>query len=191
MESMSVVHNELVLEEILKKLEPGERAFVSALIERDPLTGVYNRRKFDHDIELLEAMYKRTYQGSALLIIDIDHFKWFNDEKGHQMGDQILRLVIRAIEKSLRDYDKIHLYRYGGEEFVVIIPDIATKDAVMIGERMRQNVKNTCPVTVSVGISHYREISLSLENLLRDADAALYEAKGKGRDTVVVYENGK
>lgn len=177
------------LEDILSKLDPEERSFVSGLIDKDPLTGVYNRRKFDRDIELLVAMSKRTNKGSSLLIIDIDHFKKYNDEFGHQKGDQVLRDVTRCVEQSLRDYDKIHLYRYGGEEFVIIITDVTTADARNIGERVRASVKANCPVTISIGISHYREISNNLRSLINHADEALYEAKKSGRDRVVVYEN--
>ncbi|MGD2125892.1 MAG: GGDEF domain-containing protein [Desulfobacteraceae bacterium] len=179
----------MTLEEILMKLDPEERSFLSGLIDKDPLTGVYNRRKFDRDIELLVALYRRTSKGSGLLIIDIDHFKKFNDEYGHQKGDQLLRKVSRCIARSLRDYDRIHIYRYGGEEFVVIVPDISTDDAIKIGERIRENVKKTCPVTISIGVSHYREISENLQTLIMHADDALYEAKRKGRDRVEVYLN--
>jgi two-component system cell cycle response regulator len=177
------------LEEILMKLDPEERSFLSGLIDKDPLTGVYNRRKFDRDIELLVALYRRSGKGSGLLIIDIDHFKKYNDEHGHQKGDQILKTVSRCIARSLRDYDRIHIYRYGGEEFVVILPDISTEDVTRIGERMRRSVKKTCPVTISVGISHYKEISENLQSLILHADHALYEAKRKGKDRVEVYSH--
>ena len=178
------------LEEILGKLTPEEGEFVSGLIDKDPLTGIYNRRKFDHDIELVIAMSDRTKKGSCLLIIDIDHFKKYNDKYGHQAGDDALRLVTRCIEKSLRDYDKIHVYRYGGEEFVVIIPDIEIKDAFNIGDRMRKNVKKVSGVSVSIGISHYKEISDDLQSLINNADKALYKAKTRGRDRVEIYEKG-
>jgi two-component system cell cycle response regulator len=177
------------LEEIWTKLDAEERSFLSSLIDKDPLTGIYNRRKFDRDIELLVALYQRSSKGSGLLIIDIDHFKQFNDEHGHQKGDQILRIVSECIVRSLRDYDRIHIYRYGGEEFVVIIPDISTDDVVKIGERIRRNVKKSGPVTISVGISHYKEISENLQTLIHHADRALYEAKRKGRDRVEVYSS--
>jgi two-component system cell cycle response regulator len=175
------------LEEILMKLDTEERSYLSSLIDKDPLTGIYNRRKFDRDVELLVALYRRRSKGSGLLIIDIDHFKQFNDEHGHQKGDDILRIVSHCIVRSLRDYDRIHIYRYGGEEFVVIIPDVSTEDVSKIGERIRRNVKKRSPVTISVGISHYREISENLESLILHADHALYEAKRKGRDRVEVY----
>ena len=177
------------LEGIFKKLDPEERAFLSGLIDKDPLTGVYNRRKFNKDIELVAAMYKRTNQGSALLIIDIDHFKKFNDENGHQTGDEALRKVTDCIQRSLRDYDKIHIYRYGGEEFMIIILEVSLKDVFHIGERVRRNVKTSCPVTISVGISHYREVSENLQILIDHADQALYDAKRKGRNRVEIYSN--
>ena len=176
------------LDEILEKLTPTEQAYINGLIDKDPLTGVYNRRKFDRDIELVVAMAERDKKGSGLIIIDIDHFKKYNDKHGHQRGDQALKEVTQCIENGLREYDKIHIYRYGGEEFVVIIPNITIKDAFNIGDRLRKNVKRDCGITISVGVSHYKEISDDIQSLLNHADDALYRAKRKGRDRVEVYE---
>jgi diguanylate cyclase (GGDEF)-like protein len=175
------------LDAIFKKLDPDERAFLTSLIDKDPLTGIYNRRKFNRDIELIAAVHRRTKKGSALLIIDIDHFKKFNDEHGHQRGDEALREVTQCIQRSLRDYDKIHIYRYGGEEFMVIITDVSLKDVFQIGDRIRKNVMATCPVTISAGVSHYKELSESLQSLVDHADQALYIAKKKGRNRVEIY----
>ena len=177
------------LEKILDKLDPEERSFVTELIERDPLTGIYNRRKFDRDLQLLGAMAKRTPKGASLIFIDIDNFKKYNDTHGHQEGDRALREVTQSLEGSLREYDRIHIYRYGGEEFVVIIPDTTTMEAYAIAERVRRNVKRFSGVTISLGISHYKEISDSLDSLLADADRALFQAKGMGRDRVQIYKN--
>ena len=177
------------LENILDKLDPDERSFVTELIERDPLTGVYNRRKFDRDLQLLVAMAKRTLKGSSLIFIDIDNFKKYNDTHGHQEGDRTLREVTQSIEGSLRDYDRIHIYRYGGEEFVVIIPETTTSEAYAIAERVRRNVKRATGVTISLGISHCTETSDSPDSLLEDADRALFQAKGKGRDKVQIYKD--
>jgi len=176
------------LEKILTKLSDKEREFISILIEKDPLTGVYNRRKFDNDIELLISMSDRTTKGCGLLIIDIDSFKDFNDKFGHFEGDQLLRSVTQNIEQSLRNYDRIHIYRYGGEEFVVIIPDTSANDALAIGERLRKNVKKACEVTISIGISHYKELAGNINELITNADKALYEAKRAGKDRVLLYE---
>ena len=178
------------LEKILDKLSEKEREFISILIEKDPLTGVYNRRKFDNDIELLISMSERTTKGCALLIIDIDNFKDFNDKFGHFEGDLLLQGVTQSIEQNVRNYDKIHIYRYGGEEFVVIIPDTTSHNALAIGERLRKSVKSSCDITISIGISHYKELAGNINELLTNADKALYEAKRKGKDKVLLYEKG-
>ncbi len=176
------------LGKVLSKLTREEQDFISFLIEKDPLTGVYNRRKFDKDIELLISMSERTTRGCGLLIIDIDNFKDFNDRFGHFEGDKLLKKVTQHIEQSLRNYDKIHIYRYGGEEFVVIVPNTAPGDALIIGERLRKNVKNFCDITVSIGISHYKELAGNINELITNADKALYEAKKGGKDKVMLYE---
>ena len=172
------------LETILEKLEQKEREYISTLIEKDPLTGVYNRRKFDNDIELLISMSDRTTKGCALLIIDIDNFKDFNDKYGHFEGDLLLKKVTDNIERSIRNYDKIHIYRYGGEEFVIIIPDTTANEALTIGERLRKNVKDACDVIISVGVSHYKELAGNINELITNADKALYKAKRAGKDKV-------
>ena len=179
------------LDKILEKLDPDESEFISGLIDKDPLTGVYNRRKFDRDIELVIAMSERTQKGSSLLIIDIDHFKAYNDKHGHQEGDRVLRKVTEAIKNSLRHYDTIHVYRYGGEEFVLLVTDTTTVDAYRIGDRIRENIKESCGVTISIGISHYKESSDNLQSMIENADKAMYEAKKNGRDRVVVYQEPK
>ena len=176
------------LEEIMSKLNSEEKVFVSSLIDKDPLTGLYNRRKFDQDIELVLSMSGRANRGTGLLFMDIYNFKKYNDEYGHQKGDLILQNVTGCIEINLRDYDKIHIYRYGGEEFVIIISDITIKNTFNIGDRLRKTVKETCGITISVGISHYKDISDNLQSLINNADHALYEAKKRGRDKVVVYQ---
>jgi diguanylate cyclase (GGDEF)-like protein len=176
------------VEKVLDKLSEEEREFISILIEKDPLTGVYNRRKFDNDIKLLISMSERTTRGCGLLIIDIENFKDFNDKFGHFEGDQLLRTVTQNIEQSLRNYDKIHIYRYGGEEFVVIIPDTSSNNALAIGERLRKNVKKACDVTVSIGVSHYKELAGNINELITNADKALYKAKRVGKDKVLLYE---
>lgn len=176
------------LKTILDKLDQEEQEFISTLIEKDPLTGVYNRRKFDKDIKLLISMSDRTTKGCGLLIIDIDDFKNFNDKYGHFEGDLLLKNLTQNIERSIRSYDKIHIYRYGGEEFVIIIPDTTSNDALAIGERLRKNVKKTCGVTISIGISHYKELAGNINELLTNADKALYQAKRRGKDKVLLYE---
>ena len=180
----------LALSRILNQLSAEDRNYIVSLIDKDPLTGVYNRRKFDTDIELVIAMADRANKGTSLLMIDIDHFKRYNDKHGHQSGDNVLRAVTRTIENSLRDYDRPHVYRYGGEEFVVLIPNVTRNQACLIGERIRGNVADQTEVTVSAGISHYRESADNLETLIRSADEALYQAKETGRNRVVLFDPG-
>ncbi len=177
-----------MLEKIMSKLTAKERDLISKLIEKDPLTGVYNRRKFNDDMQLLASMSERSTKGCSLLIIGIDNLKDYNDKFGHVEGDQILQKVAYSIERTLRNYDKIHIYRYGGEEFVVMIPDTSIYDGLSIGERSRKNVKKSCSVTISVGVSHYKEISDNINELVTNADKALYKAKRTGKDKVLVYD---
>ena len=179
------------IEKILSKLNQREREFISTLIEKDPLTSVYNRRKFNQDFELLVSISERHKNGCGLLIIDIDDFKHINDFLGHLEGDQILIKVARSIESILRAYDKIHIYRYGGDEFIVIMPCTTLSDTLSIGERIRKKVKSSCNVSVSIGISHYGSSTHNTDELLVYADQALCEAKKRGRDKVLTFYNLK
>ena len=185
---MEPAQTTLTLSRILNQLSAEDRNYIVSLIDKDPLTGVYNRRKFDTDVELVIAMADRANKGTSLLMIDIDHFKRYNDKYGHQSGDAVLRAVTRTIENSLRDYDRPHVYRYRGEEFVVLIPNVTRKQACRIGERIRGNVADQTDVTVSAGSSHYKENADDLETLIRYADQALYQAKETGRNRVVLFD---
>jgi diguanylate cyclase (GGDEF)-like protein len=177
----------LDLDRILGRLAEDERSYITQLIEKDPLTGAYNRRKFDRDLELVVSLTERTRKGTSLFMIDIDHFKRFNDTEGHKRGDEVLQTVTRCIEQSLRGYDRTHLYRYGGEEFVVLMPNVDGQAARTIGERIRKNVAACCGVTVSIGIAHFRERADDLEALIRRADEAMYRAKEHGRNRVELF----
>lgn len=175
------------LEEILSKLPSRDRAHIEKYLDRDGLTGVYDRGKFDYDYRLIANMTVRNKQGAALFMIDIDHFKVYNDTHGHVKGDELLVNLAECIGESLRDYDNLHFYRYGGEEFVIIFPQITSKIGYEIAERIRKNVKEL-GVTISVGVAHYKETSGKFHDLLEDADKAMYEAKRAGRDKVILHE---
>ena len=97
------------IDSILGKLSSEERKFIAGLIEKDPLTGVYNRRKLYRDVEIFTAISDRYERGCGLLIIDIDYFKDINDHMGHLEGDRILRGVAKSIEGIIRSYDKTHI----------------------------------------------------------------------------------
>ena len=156
---------------------------------RDPLTGLYNRR-FMHDFlerELLRA--RRTNRSFAVMFIDLDHFKRFNDSFGHDAGDFVLQSFTKLLTSHFRGSDII--CRYGGEEFALVLPDSSLIDAEMRADDLRTKVRQLAishretalgPITCSVGIAEFPEDGSTAEELLRVADKCLYEAKTQGRD---------
>jgi len=169
---------------------------LSELSYRDGLTGLYNRRHFD---AAFDTEFRRAARGGVslgLLMVDVDHFKAFNDTYGHQCGDDCLREIAQALEHGPR---RAHdcVARYGGEEFAVVLPGAHTADAVKIAEKIREAVlalkiehtgSETGPyATVSIGVCSCKPaVGGSMEEMLRDADTALYIAKGMGRNRVAV-----
>lgn len=159
--------------------------FTRALTLRDPLTGLANRRKLDDDLTHAAVSGGNV----AFLMVDIDHFKAFNDRNGHQRGDDILRATGRAIASAVREVDSV--YRYGGEEFSVLLPGADAIIAGSIAERVRAAVRaathldDVGPVTVSIGVASL-EAPFRPNTLVADADSALYAAKEAGRDRVLV-----
>lgn len=159
-----------------------------ALALDDPLTGLGNRRRLDRDLGALPAAATAD-RPVAFLMIDIDHFKRYNDRYGHPAGDELLRLVGDAIRASLRAGDIA--YRFGGEEFSVLLPDADATVAQVVAERVRAGVSAILPppggtaVTVSVGVSA-AAVAQAAGSIVSAADQALYRAKREGRDRVVV-----
>ncbi len=164
---------------------------VQNLAIRDSLTGLFNHR---HTMELLGREVERAGRypgGVSALMLDIDHFKKVNDEHGHLAGDAVLREVARLLRETLRTVDSVG--RYGGEEFLVLLPQTPPDEARRTGERMRQQVedhvfrvgKGDLRVTVSVGVASWGSGGAkSAEALIREADQALYRAKEAGRNRV-------
>ncbi len=159
----------------------------------DALTGVWNRRAFNLRLREEWSRHCRTGRHLSLLMIDVDHFKRFNDSFGHQEGDRVLKSTALLLGKTLRGSD--YLVRYGGEEFAVILPESDLKGALVTAERLRLLVsqaegETVAPVTVSIGVSSalaMRELDRNL--LVERADRALYRAKEKGRDRVEVSQS--
>ena len=158
---------------------------------KDALTGVYNRRRLNELLEWEVEKYIRYKKNASLLMIDIDYFKAVNDTYGHQAGDDVLVTVSRTIQTILRKCDFIS--RYGGEEFVVLLPGTGKQNALGVAEKVRQKVKaastpndaDPIQVTVSIGVVDFREVaSISFERVIKLADDCLYKAKGHGRDRV-------
>ncbi len=165
---------------------------LSELAATDALTGLANRRTLDQRLRLEWERAQRSGEPLALLMIDVDHFKAFNDRHGHQGGDEALRNVARVIGSNIRRPADLAA-RYGGEEFAVILPDTDSDGASIIAEHIRSAVEHLPPadgdalsVTVSIGLSTWdKRRRGSLEELLLSADRALYDAKHSGRNRTV------
>jgi diguanylate cyclase (GGDEF)-like protein/PAS domain S-box-containing protein len=160
---------------------------------RDPLTGLYNRRYLEEVLEREVRRAARATQSLGVLMIDLDHFKTFNDTYGHDAGDAVLRETGTSLTKGVRAEDFV--CRFGGEEFVVILPTASLEAACGRAERLRIKIKELAVMhhgrsmgmlTVSIGVAVFPEQGVSPKELMAAADAALYEAKRRGRDQVVV-----
>jgi len=158
----------------------------------DALTGIGSRHAFDLNSRFLLEKARREKHMISLAMLDLDRFKEVNDDFGHQVGDVVLKDVARACEEGLRTTDMIA--RYGGEEIVILLPETEVDVASDIIERIRRDVSNlkfdgvNRSVTLSAGISGFiPEKSSSLTEILREADAALYKAKARGRNCIVVH----
>jgi len=162
---------------------------------RDPLTGLYNRRHLGEMLERETRRASRAGHGLGIMMLDLDHFKKFNDTYGHEAGDTVLREAASLLAKSVRAEDIV--CRFGGEEFVIILPMADIKASQARAERIRAKVRELSivhqgqslgTVTVSVGVAALPDHGTSSKDLLEAADAALYRAKREGRDRVVVSE---
>jgi diguanylate cyclase (GGDEF)-like protein len=158
----------------------------------DPLTGIANRRAFLQDAALLAKRHNGNPRPTAVLLIDLDHFKSINDRFGHALGDRVLELFTDTARQSIRASDLIG--RLGGEEFAAVLYDTSHDKAVAVAERMRESFAQASqevdgrPVcaTVSIGLVHSQSASLDISQLLAQADQALYFAKENGRNRVEV-----
>nr|WP_281169432.1 diguanylate cyclase [Nisaea denitrificans] len=169
------------------------RAFRAALSDLDPLTGMNTRMTMERELMREQQRMRRSGRPCSIAIADIDRFKSVNDTYGHQAGDRVLARVTRIIEDTLRPYDSI--YRFGGEEFLICLPDSGPEDARRVLDRVRKTISETpipidkgdplC-VTVSFGVAQLVP-RRSLKDIMERADRALYEAKNNGRDQVVVW----
>lgn len=160
--------------------------------ELDFLTGLWNRRKFEEKAADLLAKAARYSQAVSLLVLDIDHFKSINDSFGHLVGDQVIKAVGHHLGNTVRGVDVVG--RWGGEEFIVLLPETGSGEARQLAERIRGEIARLSfpgaqelTATISVGVALAKE-GETLEPLLERADAALYRAKGAGRDRVILAE---
>src|SRR5882672_1534923 len=170
--------------------ENHHRSLSLALI--DPLTGLFNRRYVAAHLDGLIARVEAGGKGSALLIFDLDRFKLINDSWGHLAGDEVLCEIAKRALHELRSFDLVG--RYGGEEFIVLMPDTNLEIALVVGERLRAATADRpftisgesapIPVTISIGVATMLASGDSATELLRRADVALYAAKNGGRNCV-------
>lgn len=163
----------------------------------DELTGLFNRRFYDQKILAEYRRSKRNLTPLSLIIIDIDHFKVVNDTYGHLAGDQCLVWLSMHLKQSLKRSSDM-AFRYGGEEFCVILPDTDEKGAIALAEALRKNIEHqVCtnkdteiPLTISSGIFTYvQQSDVEPEQIFSRADKALYEAKHNGRNQAQVYKD--
>ena len=156
---------------------------------RDTLTGIGNRKAMDMAFEREVKLGIRHTQPLCVLFVDIDHFKKINDSVGHRAGDKLLQHIVGGLQSTMRDTDQ--LFRFGGEEFIVLLNNTDIAAAKLIAERIRIYVamtpitfeKKTLPITVSIGVSEL-ESTDTADSLLKRADTALYSAKRSGRNQV-------
>ena len=162
---------------------------------KDPLTGLYNRRYLEEILDREIRRATRAEQALSILVLDLDHFKSFNDTYGHDTGDAVLRETAALVMKSVRVEDVV--CRFGGEEFVVVLPTADPSAARGRGERIRERMKELTVlyqgrsvgrITVSIGVATLPINGTSSKELFESADAALYRAKREGRDRVVMAE---
>jgi diguanylate cyclase (GGDEF)-like protein len=163
----------------------------------DSLTGLYNRKHLMETLEAEVSRYGRYKRPFTMMMLDIDHFKRYNDTYGHLAGDEVLRQMSALLKSSIRQSD--YAARYGGEEFIVILPETVAEAAAHMAERIRRDMEGRemgsetsgTKVTVSMGIAAFPEHGEDPESMIREADAALYEAKRRGRNQVVIAGNGR
>ena len=158
----------------------------------DELTALYNYRYFRNYLEQEFARARRYRRSLSLLMLDIDHFKQYNDTNGHQAGDQLLRTLAQLIRSLTRDTDSAA--RYGGEEFTVVMPETNKNEAYNLAGRIcaavedypfeNEQLQPGGKVTVSIGVAEYPEDAQNISNLIKKADDSLYMAKEKGRNQV-------
>jgi diguanylate cyclase (GGDEF)-like protein len=173
----------------MERREAEQRSFALS----DPLTGLLNRRAFGDFAQRMSRRRAGLRDPMALLVLDLDHFKQINDRFGHEAGDRMLRAFADVSEDSVRPSDQ--LFRMGGEEFCFVLPGTSLEDAIPVAERIRcafeavevETAEGSAATTVSIGIAA-TSFALDIDVLLAAADAAVYEAKARGRNRVVVAE---
>ncbi|MFH2122431.1 MAG: GGDEF domain-containing protein [Pseudomonadota bacterium] len=193
--NQQLVQTKIKLENLTVELQEKNK-ILDNLANIDGLTEVYNHRYFQTSLDQEINRSIRHQTTISLLLIDIDHFKNFNDSYGHQAGDFVLKNFCKILQENLRKYDT--LARYGGEEFVIILPETSEEDALLVAEKLRAAIENATfvdldneyHVTASFGLtstSPGKVDNFNKNNFINQSDLALYDAKKEGRNRVALY----
>ena len=210
--SMDHLRTEIRIQEkaqLLIKKENEELAQTLTSIENlskiDVLTGIENRRSYDKKTQEMDLLYSKSKvnPGLGLIVIDIDRFKKLNDTYGHNVGDKALKSVVNLFKQALVKKplykNKINIYRYGGEEFVLTYSGISTREIIHIAEDIRLEVERkrykvndgTLNITVSIGVAYYSKTENTANKVFQKADFAMYRSKEKGRNRVSIFNQGE
>ncbi|MCH7564026.1 MAG: diguanylate cyclase [Gemmatimonadetes bacterium] len=173
------------------------REQLEVLLVTDPLTGVSNRRHLMETLDSETQRADRSETSFSILMVDVDRFKKFNDTYGHIAGDEALKVVAEVLQEVTREID--HVARYGGEEFLLVLPDTDIDGAVSVAGRIRERLaersvvvgEQSATLSLSIGAAEFPMDGESPESLIGSADAALYQAKRRGRDRMVCVSRGK
>ncbi|MFA6358177.1 MAG: diguanylate cyclase [Candidatus Omnitrophota bacterium] len=168
-------------------IQAGQRKYYQDIATMDGLTGVFNHRHFHEMLDWNISHLNRSPQAFSLFIIDIDDFKKYNDTKGHVEGDKVLHNFAQLLVSSTRDNDMV--FRYGGEEFAVIMSQTDQFGAQRVGERLLTIVRSRLPVTMSMGLSSFPLNAQIKSELVVRADKALYRAKASGKNRLCTYDD--
>ncbi|MEK6621120.1 MAG: GGDEF domain-containing protein, partial [Planctomycetota bacterium] len=189
-----LISAKIELQKLAKDLEVKNKK-LEKLAHIDGLTEVYNHRYFQNFLETEIRRSLRKQTSVSLVLMDIDHFKGFNDNYGHQTGDFILKEICKLMKKNIRDYDIVA--RYGGEEFAVVLVETTQEYALKIAEKLRESIETNIfidgikeyKVTASFGVATMLSPKSDFKNsdLIEYADKALYESKKKGRNRVTAH----
>jgi diguanylate cyclase (GGDEF)-like protein len=161
---------------------------------RDSLTGIYSRRYFNERYLEDFSKAKRYKQNLSLAMIDIDNFKKVNDTYGHQFGDTVLIQIIKIISSNLRKFNI--LFRYGGEEFIILFPGLTSKDVFLLCDKIRKQItefsfyfkREVAKTSITIGIAYFPKDADSPIELIKCADTALYSAKNSGKNKVFIFQ---
>ena len=186
----SIIDTKQRLKQLSTNIEKAEKSAVT-----DAMTGLFNRGYYDHFVEKLITKAKAEGTGFTIIMSDVDNFKNYNDTNGHQLGDVVLIKIAKFLQQSVREHDMVS--RYGGEEFVMVLPGASGVVGKKVAESIRQKIdeapfpkEDTQPlgrVTISFGVAVYPEHGDNIQELLKKADDCLYIAKEQGRNKVIVY----